>query len=167
MDNLSINLLILLMTSKTSMLQYAYCDDGKGNNHVTLLVYIIMISAYRLCNFETHSIEHCYDSLGTVLWAVAIHQHSKVISYVSCQQLLVWWSIDHCLLCTVVKTTCMLMVSDHQRDSQLQYQAVWYTLPHFWLLTTLNTVHLSVTTVVYRTRFKITQSIDHSYDYLY
>ena len=49
------------------MLQYAYCDDGKGNNRVTLLVYRIMTTVYRLCNFEAHSIDHNNDSLGTEL----------------------------------------------------------------------------------------------------
>jgi hypothetical protein len=34
-------------------------------------------------------------------------------------------------------------------------------------VTTLNTVNLSVTAVVYRARFKITQSIDHSHEGLY
>ena len=34
-------------------------------------------------------------------------------------------------------------------------------------MTTLNTENLSVTAVVYRARFKITQSIDHSHEGLY
>jgi hypothetical protein len=54
---------------------------------ITLLVYIIMTTVYRLCNFEARSIDHCNDSLGTVVYAVAIHHHSKAISYVSSQQL--------------------------------------------------------------------------------
>ena len=34
---------------------------------MTLLVYIIMTTVYRLCNFEARSIDHCNDILGTVL----------------------------------------------------------------------------------------------------